>query len=203
MPTDQELVRAALLGHRSAVEQLFLRHEPALRRVIHAGAWQLPADMDAEDVLQSFYERVCARGLRALTTWQGLSGPPDAGIEPYFATIVRNLLVDAGRKKLARQPEEPDDGHDEHPDPDPTPDEAGDTATRRAALAQCIASALSPQQRQVIALYLEDRPHAEIATELGISVANSRVLVNRGLAALRACMDKRLRNVRPDGAVQR
>jgi RNA polymerase sigma factor (sigma-70 family) len=203
--SDHDLVRAALLGDTRCAEGLLLRYEEALRQEIRAGAWQLRNSVDADDMLQAFFVRVCEKGFRALAQWHGLTDPGITSIEPYFRQIMRNLLRDEGRRRRAI-PEDPDDVDDGREsaqvDQGEGPEEIAATRELRLAMAQCIATALNPRQRQVIALHLEDREHAEIAATLGVTEGNSRVLLKRALDALKRCMTARLRNADPARAVR-
>jgi RNA polymerase sigma factor (sigma-70 family) len=205
MSSDQDLVRATLLGDRKAPEALLLRHLAVLRRDAHDRDWQLPEGMDVDDALQAFFEKVCANDFRALVQWQGLDDPAGPSIAPYFRSILRNLMTDLGRQ---RQAEPRHDWPDDEPEPfeeiegeTERPDDAVASAQLRAAIAACIATTLKPTQQKVIALHLDDRPHREIAERLGLSVANSRVILNRALEALARCLKARLRNAGAGAAV--
>ena len=59
-------------------------------------------------------------------------------------------------------------------------------------LEDCL-SQLSRRARELIRLgYMESRGHDEVASALGISASNARVLRHRTLASLRECMSKRM-----------
>jgi len=56
-------------------------------------------------------------------------------------------------------------------------------------LAGCV-QALAERERTVVVLtFFADKPSDEVATELGLSAGNVRVIRHRALARLRACMD--------------
>jgi RNA polymerase sigma factor (sigma-70 family) len=202
MQSDQDLVRATLLGDRKAAEVLLMRHLAVLRRDAHDRDWQLPEGMDVDDALQAFFEKVCANDFRALVQWQGLDDPAGPSIAPCFRSILRNLMTDLGR---TRQGEPLDDGFEDEVerllDDGESPEDIASRDQWRAALALCIGTTLDARERKVIALKLADRSHEEVAAALAITVANSRVLLNRAMKRLKGCLAARLRNAGAGAAV--
>lgn len=201
MPSDQALVRAILLGDQTAAEALLVRHLDVLRRDARRHEWQLPDGMEVKDALQEFFLKVCAHDFRALAQWQGLTDPAEPSIAPYFRSILRNLLTDLGRTRGPEAGEDDDEAIDALPDDGPGPDDLASRDQWRTALALCIGTTLDARERKVIALKLADHSHEEVATTLAITVANSRVLLNRATRRLKACLAARLRNAGADEAV--
>jgi RNA polymerase sigma-70 factor (ECF subfamily) len=72
--------------------------------------------------------------------------------------------------------------------------EDGEIALLESEMAACVGEfllQLPPAQHEVLALHeLAGLTHPEIADALGITVANSRVLLHRGRAALRAILEQ-------------
>ncbi len=151
-----------LLSHRPAVEAFVLRltSDPAL----------------SEDITQE----TMIRANRKATTYQGRSST-----KSWLHAIALNLVRDNYRASI-RRPETPTDtdtlerlagggGED------------GELAHMKADMSRCIAEhllMLPELQYNVVALHdLAGLSHKEIAEDLAISIANSRVLLHRGRAA--------------------
>jgi RNA polymerase sigma-70 factor (ECF subfamily) len=196
MPTDQELVRKALSGQPAAAEELLLRHTPVLLSEAREAVWRLvDGEIEAEDIMQSFYERICRNSFRALALWHGLTAPNQESIEPYFKSILSNLVFDHVRPVLARRIREL---HIDGEEPVDTEDPSGDFVDdidhqqKLAAMWNCIETALNDRQRRIVRLFLEGRSHADIARLLGIQEGNSRVALHRALGALQRCIESRV-----------
>jgi RNA polymerase sigma-70 factor (ECF subfamily) len=68
----------------------------------------------------------------------------------------------------------------------------GEFTARELALHGCL-EVLAGRPRDLVRLhYAEDKPLAEIATALGLSLANVKVMLHRVREALRACVERRL-----------
>ncbi len=119
------------------------------------------------------------------------AGPRDRDkTRAWLAAIAVNAARDHGRK-VGRRPEVSDAEAVFHVVPAETPDP--EALLLHAEMAACIAEfldRLSSPQREVVALHdLVGLTHAEIAQRLDVSEANSRVLLHRGRATLKAWLD--------------
>jgi RNA polymerase sigma-70 factor (ECF subfamily) len=71
--------------------------------------------------------------------------------------------------------------------PSPGPEDIAVQSNARARLRDCI-SRLRPLDRQIILLYLEDIPQAEIGDIVGLSTANISTRINRAKTELKGMM---------------
>lgn len=126
-----------------------------------------------------------------LTVWRkaGLFDSARAGPAAWIFTIARNLRIDglrrAGREANAVM------NMDLTPDEVERPDELCITAEQdegvRAALAQ-----LNEEQRRVMHLsFVQDKPHAEIARELGIPLGTVKSRIRLAMNRLRQVLDEK------------
>ncbi len=151
------------LSHRSAVEAFVLR---------------LTGDPDLADDLTQ--ETMVRAGRKAA----GFRGESSA--KSWLSAIALNLVRDHYRAS-ARRPETPADA--ETLERLAGGGEDGELAHMKAQMSRCIAEhlALLPKpQYKMLALHdMAGLSHKEIAEDLGISVANSRVLLHRARAAFK------------------
>lgn len=151
-------------------------HRPVVRGLVlrHVGDEAL-----AEEITQETYLRV----QRATAPYRG-----EASERSWLCAIALNVVRDhfrrAGRIPETTYAPEVVDAVGS--------DEDGEHALLESEMAACIGEflvQLPSAQHQVLALYdMVELSHAEIADLLGISVANSRVLLHRGRVALRALL---------------
>lgn len=188
---EQALVRRAQAGERQALRRLLERHADALfDQVI------LPRVGDravAEDLLRA----TLLSGLEKLSgfRWQGRS------IYFWLRRIAVNKVVDhhrgeARRARMARRlAAEPEPAV--LPGRGPEPEEALIAAEERRINQERLERALSrvnPRYRRAVELrLLQERPRAECAEALGVSVATFDVVLHRALSALRKQMGERER----------
>ena len=154
------------------------RHRP----MIEAFVLRLTRDAGlAEDITQMTF-------LRAQTTnsaWRG-----DAAARSWLCSIALNLVRDHFRK-IQRKPEittEPEVLEQIN-----CPADNAEVAFMKKQMSDCIARHLQrlPQpQYDVVALHdMAGLDHKEIAAQLGITVANSRVILHRGRAAFQSILE--------------
>ncbi len=157
----------AMVVHRPAVRSFVLRHvgdEPL-----------------AEDLTQEAFLRV----QRSSARHRG-----EASVRSWLCAIALNLIRDhfraAGRVPPATSAPEALDRL--------VADEDGERALLESEMSACIGEYLVqlPQsQHDVVALHdMAGLTHCEIASVLGISIGNSRVLLHRGRAALREILKR-------------
>ena len=170
---DLLVVRVAQARDRAAFAALFAHFAPRVKAwLMRQGA---PA-AQAEDLAQE----------ALLTVWRkaALFDPAKASAGTWVFTIARNLRIDAIRRE--RRPElDPDDFAPESaPDPDAAIALADGEGRLRLALRQ-----LPPDQVAVIeASFFADKPHSQIAAELGIPLGTVKSRLRLAMARLRGAM---------------
>ena len=103
-----------------------------------------------------------------------------AQVRAYLAATARTVLAEHWRRTLGHQVTEIDPDRDDLADPGDAP-AAADRAERDVAR---ILDALPERQRQILTLrFLRGYTVRQAATELGVSVANAKVLQHRALRA--------------------
>src|SRR5262249_36215685 len=112
--------------------------------------------------------------------------PARAAAGAWIFAIARNLQIDAGRRDRV-----PADWADPSDEPDPPPDPAPDlSATERAQRLRQAVRALPPDQLSVVELsFFSDKPHAEIATELGLPLGTVKSRLRLALVRLRTSLE--------------
>jgi RNA polymerase sigma-70 factor (ECF subfamily) len=177
-----DLVERAKAGDRDALERLFARHLPSLRRWARGRLPRWTRDlMDTDDLVQ---ETV----LRAVKRIQAFESRHEGALQAFLRQAVLNRIRDEIRR-TGRSPkfaELEDDQSDQHASP---LDEAiGSEAVGRyeAALAR-----LRPEERDAIVARVEmDRSYDEIARTTGKRSADAaRMAVSRALVRLAEEMD--------------
>lgn len=136
----------------------------------------------AEDIAQETF----VRATRTAATFCG-----DASLQSWLSAIAVNLVRDHFRK-IARRRETTDDPSLLEAVPDGH--ETAEQTVLKQEMSSCIgryaAQLPSPQYDVVILHDMAGLNHREIAVELKLSEANSRVLLHRGRAALRQILEK-------------
>jgi RNA polymerase sigma-70 factor (ECF subfamily) len=174
------LVQRAAAGDRDAESLLCRRFEGAVRLFARRRLRKPEAvDEFAQDVMLVLIE-----ALRAGT----VNDPARLG--GFVLGVCRNLAADRVRQKERREALWAQYGSALAPPAvEPTNDEVGHDVIH---LEDCL-SQLPERSRDVVRLaYGEARSADEIATRLGTSAVNARVLRHRALQALRTCMSKRI-----------
>ena len=162
----------------TGTEPDFDERAPALGKVAHQVAFRILGDReDARDLTQEALARAFARWSRV--------GPYD---EAWITRVTTNLALDLARSRARARRR----GGSRLASASPASsslDPAAVVAQRRELVA--VLSRLPRRQRQVVALrFLADRPEAEVAAALGCSVGTVKQHASRGLAALRAALDR-------------
>jgi RNA polymerase sigma factor (sigma-70 family) len=178
-----ELVERAKAGDRDAVDRLFARYLPALRRWASGRLPRWSRDlMETDDLVQ---ETV----IRAIKRLDGFESRHEGALQAYLRQAIINRIRDEIRRS-SRTP--PTTGLDEdHADSAASPLEAaiGVEAVERyeAALAR-----LTPEQREAIVARVEmDCTYQEVAQALGkASPDAARMAVSRALLRLAEEMNR-------------
>ncbi|WP_412069620.1 RNA polymerase sigma factor [Rubrivirga sp. IMCC43871] len=154
-------------------QRLLSAHGPTLWRIAGAYARTLP---DREDL----YQEMLLQVWRALPSFRG-----EASERTWLTRIAFNVALGAVRSRERRAtvdaPTAVDALADGGPDPLATADRSDALARLFAAVRQ-----LPEADRALVVLSLEERPHAEIADVLGLSVSNVGVRLHRAKARLAA-----------------
>jgi RNA polymerase sigma-70 factor (ECF subfamily) len=171
--------RVAAHGDRDAFKLLFEHFAPRVKGFL------VRTGMDADAA-----EEIAQSTLVAVWRKAGQFDPASAGAAAWIFTIARNLRVDAARRS-ARQaraigPAQLDLelGTVESPETD---------LTRRDDISR-VSSALrllAPEQSTVIRMsFIEERPHAEIAADLGIPLGTVKSRIRLAMKRLRDLLDE-------------
>jgi RNA polymerase sigma-70 factor (ECF subfamily) len=159
---------------RAAFARLFQHFAPRIKTLMmQLGAPAVRAEELAQDTMLSVWRKA------------SLFDPAGASASGWIYRIAKNLHIDALRRdrRLAAIP-----GDEENagvPQPDATLSARETEEQVRAAIAQ-----LSPEQLRVITLsFFEDKPHAEIAKELGIPLGTVKSRLRLAMQRLRDLLD--------------
>ncbi len=175
------LVRSLSDGAPEAWEMFIERYRRLIFSAIHRVNGRYGAGWDEREMEELFEEalyKLLRRDARALRSWKG-----QCKLETWIYRIVRNVCVDALRKRSRRV-----DGEELDAEPGrsaPAPDETG-RAELRMSLEQAIDRALSPREALAVRLiYFDGFTYREVADRLGTSVGAMSGLVYRALGKLR------------------
>jgi RNA polymerase sigma-70 factor (ECF subfamily) len=189
-PSDEALCERVAARDEAAFELLTERYQQRAYRL----AWSILRDAEeARDLSQEAFIRLWTvagsfRGRSRFSTW--------------FYRLLVNLCLDHRRRQrwwhrvFTREEraggDEPSE-LDRQPAPDRDPAEAIGRA-RQLADVWAAAARLSPQQRAVLALHVQEGlVMSEVATVLGCAEATARVHLHRALAALRGTLAREQR----------
>ncbi len=183
-------VHAASQGDSAAVETLLAQFRPALERHIAANAGRLVLARETPDDLA---QSVCREVLEKLRTgrFQFLG---EAAFREWVHRAALMKLVDrqrrwtAQRRDVARESPivgmQSSDSAANEPAITNTPSRAFEQREEFERFERAYGE-LPERQREVLRLHhVDGLPHADIATALGISEANSRMLLSRALARI-------------------
>ena len=165
------------LGSEAGLRAAYGAHGPEIYRY---ALRQLGDEGGAQEVVQEVFLRAWRRA--------DAYDPSVASLRVWLFAIARNVVVDEIRRLTVRPwrrqlTGEPESGQDST---GPADDTLVDTWLVEEALRR-----LRPEHRQaIVEAYLRQRPHAEIAAEVGVPVGTIRSRVFYGLKALRLAMDE-------------
>ncbi|MES2473373.1 MAG: sigma-70 family RNA polymerase sigma factor [Pseudomonadota bacterium] len=123
-----------------------------------------------------------------LTLWRksALFDPARASASTWMFTIARNLRIDAIRKE--RRPRFELDDPTLALDPEPDADAGLEMQDSQSALRQAL-RVLPPDQNEIVMqFYFSDKPHSQIAADLGIPLGTVKSRLRLAMARLRAAM---------------
>jgi len=167
--SDGRLAALAASGHDRAFEAIVERYRKPLARYLR----RLLSEPLAEDVLQATFVRA----------WQALgSGTQVRDLRPWLYRIAHNQAVNALRAAGPGASALPD----ALPTPAPAPDVAAERGEELRSALRGIGDLPDRQRAALMAVAVEDRPHADVAAELGLSDGGLRQLLLRARTTLRA-----------------
>lgn len=181
LPSPEELTRlldaVAQAQDRNAFARLFAYFAPRVKSfLIRSGL----ADAVAEEVTQEVM----------IAVWRKASyfDPGRAGASTWVFTIARNRRIDWLRRARSRTTDHVPDPDDEA-DTQPSGEDIALMADREKAVGKALAT-LPDEQATVVRLsFFSEKPHAEIARELGIPLGTVKSRVRLALNRLRALLD--------------
>jgi RNA polymerase sigma factor (sigma-70 family) len=170
--------RVASHGDRAAFKVLFEHFAPRIKGfLIKAGC---SAD-EAEEIAQATLIAVWSKAAQF--------DPASAGAAAWIFTIARNLRIDAVRRAARIGRPGPEAALDEEPDPGQSADTMMSRAEDTARVAAAIEK-LSAEQSTVIRLsFIEEQPHSEIATALGVPLGTVKSRIRLAMNRLRQLLD--------------
>ena len=170
-PTDDEWLRAALAGDKTAYSQLVRRHQrPLLRYLVR----MVGSPDDAMELTQEAF----VRAWQALPQWQ-----PDAQFRTWLFRIASNAALDVLRRRKTVQFVPLDDVF-ETPDPGPGPERQAQ-ATQELRQLEIALSRMSPEHREILLLReIEDMSYEEIGRVLSLSDGTVKSRLARARLAL-------------------
>jgi RNA polymerase sigma-70 factor (ECF subfamily) len=173
---DHELMAAVARRDGRAFTRLVERH---LGWSLGFAERMLGARHEAEDLVQTAFLRV----------WQGASRwEPKAKFSTWLYRVLHNLCMDHFRARGGAQ-----EALDEELPDDAPGNEERLAGLQREARVRAALAALPDRQRAALVLcYYEERPQAEAASLLGVSVGALESLLSRGRAALRKWLQEEL-----------
>ncbi len=184
LPSPEELISlicaVAREQDRNAFAQLFAYFAPRIKSfLLRSGL----ADSAAEEVTQEVM----------IAVWQKASyfDPGKAGASTWVFTIARNQRIDRLRRTQSRTADNILDPSDE-PDMPPSGEDITITAEREEGVRKALASLPSDQATIVRLSFFAEKPHAEIARELGIPLGTVKSRVRLALNRLRTLLDNNI-----------
>lgn len=180
-PSPEELVRlvaaVAREQDRNAFARLFGYFAPRVKSFLMRSGL---ADSAAEEVTQEVM----------IAVWRKASyfDPAKAGASTWVFTIARNQRIDRLRRTRSRTAVNVVDPSDELDAP-PSGEDITILAEREEGVRKALASLPAEQSAIVRLSFFAEKPHAEIARELGIPLGTVKSRVRLALARLRTLLD--------------
>lgn len=162
---------------RAAFARLFGYFAPRVKSFLMRSGL---ADSAAEEVAQEVM----------IAVWRKASyfDPSKAGASTWVFTIARNQRIDRLRRARSRTADHLPDSSDE-PDMSPSGEDIAIIAEREEGVRKALASLPNDQSTIVRLSFFAEKPHAEIARELGIPLGTVKSRVRLALNRLRTLLD--------------
>ena len=181
LPSPEELTRlleaVAQARDRNAFARLFAYFAPRVKSfLIRSGL----TDAVAEEVTQEVM----------IAVWRKASyfDPGRGGASTWVFTIARNQMIDRLRRTRSRTPDCQFDPSEEHDQP-PSGEEIAITAEREKEVRKALGTLPGEQATIVRLSFFAEKPHAEIARELGIPLGTVKSRIRLALNRLRILLD--------------
>jgi RNA polymerase sigma factor (sigma-70 family) len=175
--TGRDFFAVLRSGDAQAVEQLLLRLDPILRKLIHLRQidGRLRSLIDTADIVQSLLKNFLSQ------TEQGSPLVQEAGgLRAYFAAAVRYKILAKLRQERRRQGSLPNDSEPVSPEPPVT------QGVEDEDLREAIRLRLSPRNRLLFDLRTEGLTWAQVAEQVGGNPDALRMGLRRTVCALLA-----------------
>lgn len=176
MHSDHELMRMTGQGDVRAFEQLVLRYQDLVWRLVYRFTNN---NADAEELAQESFLKI----FRTAGKYK-----PSAKFSTFLYRVVVNTCLDHTRRKKINQ------DLDEYTDENPLPFEVVDNRERKDAVERSLRVLPERQKMAVVLYYFEEFSHREIADYLDTTPKG----IERLLARARSTLEKRLKNFLPD-----
>ena len=173
MRTDEQLMENYAGGDRSAFDELYVRFEPRIRRIVQRHVYRAS---EVDDVVQQTF-------MQLHTSCQRFRAGEK--LRPWLSTLALNQCRDYGRRQM-RRPESALDV--EALGVDPPALLPGEEQEDFAPLMQALESLSEVTQQIFRAHFVQERALVEIARELGANPSTIRVRLHRGCRELRATL---------------
>ncbi|GGF47263.1 RNA polymerase sigma factor [Azorhizobium oxalatiphilum] len=173
---NQMILAIATRADRDAFASLFRHFAPRLKTFLMRSGLSATA---AEEIAQE----------TMLNVWRKAAyfDPAKAGAATWIFTIARNLKIDALRRErpVAQLPSDSDDTPDDAPD-----GEERMLAQERETKVRAALASLTAEQAHIVRLsFFQEKPHAQIAQELGIPLGTAKSRVRLALTRLRSLLE--------------
>lgn len=184
---DQEVRRRQLVAalHRVAEgDRVALRHvyEDTAAKLFGICLRILNDRSEAEDVLQEVY----------LTVWRRAGAFDESRASPitWLVAIARNRAIDRLRSIRVARLSDPIDVAEQIADTAPLAVEAIEAAQDKARLEGCLDELEAHQAEAIRAAFLRGLTYDELARQTGVPLGTMKSWIRRGLAKLRACLER-------------
>jgi RNA polymerase sigma-70 factor (ECF subfamily) len=185
MSSDEELVRSAQTGDRSAFEELVRR----TTRLVYARVYLEVGDRHrAEDLVQEVF----------MTAWRSIGQVTEpAGFRSWLLAVAQSVAIDhfrfEGRKRRAAPPREDSHVLDRTAGGGPGPEESMAREEDRARV-RAILQSLPEEYRLAMTLrYIDGEDYETIGMQMGLSNGSLRGKLNRGMQLLKEAVKRTLK----------
>ena len=137
---------------------------------------------EAEDVLQEVY----------LNIWRKAAGFEEARASPisWLVAIARNRAIDRVRAGAGSRLSAPIEAAEDIPDPSPGAAESVAAAQTHHRLHACLEELELRQRTAIRAAYMDGSTYEELAQRTNVPLGTMKSWIRRGLAKLRACLER-------------
>lgn len=172
-------IRRVAGGDRTALRLVYDETAPKLFGVLLR---ILRDRSEAEDVLQEIY----------LTVWQKAAAFDETRASPitWLVAMARNRAIDRLRATAGARRNEPIEAAEAVADPMPLADAVVATAQENERLQSCLDTLEAHQSAAIRAAFLRGLTYEQLAERTGVPLGTMKSWIRRGLAKLRACLER-------------